>query len=48
MAFAAAVVHLAGVGVEVVVGESVVIRTTSDLTHFRLRNMNFFRLYFSQ
>ena len=34
MASAAAVVHLAGVGVEVVVGATVAIRNTSDLTRF--------------
>ena len=41
VAFAAAVIPLAGAGVEVVVGERVAIRTTSDLTHFRFREMNF-------
>ena len=42
VASAAAVVPLAGVGVDVVVRATVAIRTTSDdITHFRLRNMNF-------
>ena len=38
---AGAVVHLTGTGVEVVVGATVAIRNTSDIMHFRLRNMNF-------
>ena len=45
VASAAAVVPLAGAAVvtataEVVVGTTAAIRTTSDLTHFRLRNLN--------
>ena len=44
VASAAAVVPLAGADVEVVVGATIAIRTTSDLTHFRLRNMNFFEV----
>ena len=43
VASAAAVVPLAGAGVEVVVGATVAIRTTSDLTYFRLRYMNFLK-----
>ena len=41
VASAAAVVPLAVADEEVVVGATVAIRTTSDITHFRLRNMNF-------
>ena len=46
VASAAAVVPLAGAGVEVVVGATVAIRTTSDLTNFRLRNMNYLKYCF--
>ena len=46
VASAAAVVPLTVAGVEVVVGATVAIRTTSDLTHFRLRNMNFLKYCF--
>ena len=41
VASAAAVVPLAGMGVKVMVGAPFAIRTTSHITHFRLRNMNF-------
>ena len=47
VASAGAVVPLAGAGVEVVVGATVAIRNTSDLTLFRLRNMNFLKYYCS-
>ena len=48
VASAAAVVPLAGASVvtataEVVVGATAAIRTTSDLTHFRLRNLTFLK-----
>ena len=43
VASAAAVVPLAGAGMGVVVGPPVAIRTTSDLTNLRLRNMNFLK-----
>ena len=46
VASAAAVVPLAGADVEVMVGATVAIRTTSDLMHFRLRNMNFLKYCF--
>ena len=48
VASAAAVVTLAGAAVvtaaaEVVVGARAAVCTTSDLTHFRLRNLNFLK-----
>ena len=48
VASAAAVVPLTGAAVvtaaaEVVMGTTAVVSTTSDLTHFRLRNLNFLK-----
>ena len=52
MAAAAAVASVAAVAAEVaaaevVVGATATVTTTSDLTSFRLRNVNFLKLYIS-